>query len=370
MSGTSMDGIDLAFISSDGQKIIERKNFSYLPYEKNFKNRLSNLIYGKPTLHEIKSVENELTTLHAQLVNDFLAQNQIDRKEIDLISFHGHTIIHDPQNLITWQIGNAHLLAQLTGIDVVSDFRSKDVIHGGQGAPLVPIYHFHLFSNQKKPTAILNIGGISNITYLSKDDEHSIEAFDLCFGNAPLDDLMKKRMGCDFDKNGELARKGKVNFELTNQILKNEIFFKKPPKSFDRDDFSEILKPLEELEACDSLATLIHIHARAIEINLQFFNEKPLEILVCGGGRKNEEIIRVMKEILTGVEVKVVEEVGFNGDAVEAEAFAFLGIRSLLNLPISFHGTTGVKKPSEHDSSDPSPFKKYPHSCGGVLFRS
>jgi len=370
MSGTSMDGIDLALIRSDGNKVIERQKFAYVAYEKNFKNSLSNLIYGKPTISEIKEVENQFTMLNSEMVNNFISENNIDRKEIDLIAFHGHTILHNPQNLTTWQIGNSHLLAQQTGIDVISDFRSKDIVHGGQGAPLVPVYHLHLFSERTKPKAVLNIGGISNITSINSDSEFSIEAFDLCFGNAPLDDIMKKRLGCDFDKNGELARQGKINYELAKSILQKEIFSKKPPKAFDRNDFAESLKQIEELEIRDSLATLAYIHACAIEMNLQFFSKKPLEILVCGGGRKNSSLLDALKIQLKGIEVKTVEEVGFNGDAIEAEAFAFLGIRSLLDLPISFYNTTGVKKPSTHETEDINSFKKHPHSSGGVLFKS
>ncbi len=342
MSGTSMDGIDLALIESDGENIINRKNFAYLPYEKDFKERLKALIYATPKLQEIKTVENELTLLHVKLVNNFLDENKIPAEEIDLIAFHGHTILHAPQQKITWQIGNPHLLAQETKINVVADFRTRDIVLGGQGAPLVPIYHFYLFANQTQPFAVLNIGGISNVTYFSGGDENSIEAFDVCFGNAPLDDLMRQKFGRDFDENGELAKAGNIDFLLADRILQNEIFHKKPPKSFDRDDFAALLSPINSLKVEDALATFSYMHAKALEINLNFLSKKPREIFVCGGGRKNSAIMNEMKRCLTGIEIKSVEEIGFNGDAIEAEAFAFLGIRSLLDLPISFQNTTGV----------------------------
>lgn len=357
MSGTSMDGVDLALIESDGKKIIERKNFAYLPYAKEFKNRLEKIIYNHTTTHEIKLVENELTVLHANLVNDFLAKNKIDKKEINLIAFHGHTILHVPKQYITWQIGNAHLLTQLTGIDVISDFRTGDVTLGGQGAPLVPIYHFYLFASQNKPTTILNIGGISNITHFASDDEASIEAFDTGFGNAPFDDLMQEKFNCDYDHNGNLSKRGQVDFILANHILENNIFHKRPPKSFDRDDFTTLLMPIANLKPEDALATFAYMHAKVVEINLNFLKEKPKEIFICGGGRKNIAIMDEMKKQLTDIKIKTVEEIGFNGDAIEAEAFAFLGIRSLLNLPISFHNTTGVK------SSDGK-------ARGGVLYKN
>jgi anhydro-N-acetylmuramic acid kinase len=355
MSGTSMDGIDLAFIESDGKKIINHKNFYYKSYQEDFKKRLRNLIYEKPSLEKIKSVENELTLLHADLVKEFLAKNNIDKNSIDLIAFHGHTILHLPEKSITWQIGNGHLLAKKTGINVVLDFRSRDVILGGQGAPLVPIYHFYLLQNQTKPVAVLNIGGISNITYFSSDDENSIEAFDTCFGNAPFDDLMKKRFNLEYDKNGELSSKGKVDFILANQLLENEFFYKKPPKSFDRDDFKKLLIPVTNLKKTeDALATLAYIHAKATSISIDIFAKKPKELFICGGGRKNITIMQEMQKYLPNIKVKVIEEIGYNGDSIEAEAFAFLGIRSLLNIPLSFPKTTGVAKPS----------------CGAVLYKS
>ena len=359
MSGTSMDGIDLALIESDGNKIIKSSHFDYMPYEHDFKKDLEALIYKAPRLTEIKEVERELTMLHIKLVNRFLERNNIKPSEIDIVAFHGHTILHDPKQGITWQIGNPHLLAHDVGIDVVADFRTRDVILGGQGAPLVPIFHFHLFCNQEYPIAVLNIGGISNITYLHSDNEKDIEAFDVCFGNAPLDDLMKEKFNLDFDEDGKLAKKGVVDFILADRILQNDIFHKKPPKSFDRDDFSMMLSPIKSLKVEDALATLAYMHAKAIRINLDFLSEKPKELFVCGGGRKNLALIDEMKKWLTGVSVKAVEEIGLNGDAIEAEAFAFLGIRSLIGLPISFSNTTGVY------GGDPN----RPSACGGVLYK-
>lgn len=346
MSGTSMDGIDLALIESDGQKIINRKFFEYLPYNQEIKNHLNNIIYNRPTLAEIKHVEKELTHLHYDFVNNFLKKKKLDPKKIDLVAFHGHTIFHNPKHHSTWQLGNAHLLAHHTKINVVADFRTNDVSLGGQGAPLVPIYHFYLFANEKKPCAVLNIGGISNITYFADDNENNIQAFDTCFGNAPLDDLMKEKFGLDFDNNGKISKKGKADVILANHILQNEIFYTKPPKSYDRDDFAVLLSPINNLKPEDALATFAYMHAKAIKINLDFFKKDPKEIFVCGGGRKNKAIMDELKKQLKGIDIKTVEDIGLNGNAIEAEAFAFLGIRRLLNLPISFPKTTGVKIPT------------------------
>jgi anhydro-N-acetylmuramic acid kinase len=343
MSGTSMDGIDLALIASDGKKNISRKNFAYQPYAADFKDRLRDLIQHSCSLEKIKIIENELTALHANLVNQFLAQNKIDKKEIDLIGFHGHTILHLPEQKITWQIGNCHALAKQTGINVIGDFRTKDIALGGQGAPLVPIYHFHLFAQQKKPIAVLNIGGISNISYWNSDNENDLQAFDICFGNAPFDDLVKKNFGRDFDEGGKIAQSGKVDFVLAKSVLENEIFYKKPPKSFDRDDFAEVLLPItSQLKIADALASLAYIFAKAIAINLELLGQKPQEIFVCGGGRKNLALMDEMKKQLNEVAIKTAEEIGLNGDSIEAEAFAFLAIRSHLQLPIAFEKTTGA----------------------------
>lgn len=355
MSGTSMDGIDLALIESDGKNIIKTQDFLYYPYEKSFKEKLASLINQAPTtLQQIRLIENELTILHANLVNNFLHEKKITPAEIDLIGFHGHTILHNPAQKITWQIGNAHLLNSLTKIPVIADFRSADVAAGGQGAPLVPIYHMHLFSTQKQPCAALNIGGISNITFFNGNDEEKIEALDICFGNAPLDDLVKKHLNLNYDKDGFLAKSGNVNFALSNEILQNQIFHSKPPRSFDRGDFTKILAPINNLNLNDALASLCYIHAKALAISLEFFSENPQEIFICGGGRKNHALTDEIKKQLPNIKIKTTEEINLNGDAIEAQAFAFLAVRKIKNLPISFRNTTGVDG-----------------SCvGGVLYKS
>lgn len=339
MSGTSMDGIDLALIESDGESVIHHLASDYLPYDRDFVMQLSNLIYGKPSLRDIKILENEQTMMNAVFVNEFLKKNNIDKSEIDVIGFHGHTIYHDPSLGVTWQIGNNHLLAAKTNIDVISDFRASDVANGGQGAPLVPIYHFYLL---ERSAAVLNIGGISNITSFVEGDESSLEAFDVCFGNAPLDDLMRQKMRKDFDNNGEIAKRGTVNLDLAKHVLQHEIFHRKPPKSFDRDDFSEVTAEVYNLKLEDALATLSYIHAEALAINIGFLSHRPTEIFVCGGGRKNHALMSDMMKSLKDIKVRSIDELGFNGDTVEAEAFAFLAIRSLKGLPISFAKTTGA----------------------------
>jgi len=369
MSGTSMDGIDLALIRSDGTNFIEHKKFSYHPYDAKMKSDLQHLIYKNPTLQKIKIVENEFTLLNAKIVNNFLAENQIDRREIDAIGFHGHTIFHMPEHQITWQIGNAELMAAKTAINIVADFRNRDVAFGGQGAPLVPIYHFYLLHKQQKPAVVLNIGGISNITYFNNDNENDIEAFDVCFGNAPFDDLIKQKLQLDYDKDGHLANSGKVDFVFADHILQNDLFHKKPPKSFDRDDFSKILAPLCNLKIEDALATFAYIHAKAIRINCELLSNKggnlPKNIFVCGGGRKNVALMNQLHKQLPEVKIRTVDDVGFNGDATEAEAFAFLAIRRLLKMPISFQKTTGISPADNYALASP---QQHFSSYGGVFY--
>jgi anhydro-N-acetylmuramic acid kinase len=344
MSGTSMDGIDLALIESDGEKIIKRNNFAYLSYQQNFIDKLRFLINNKPSLEEIKLIEKELTIIHANFVNDFLGKNKILANQIDLISFHGHTILHKPQQKITWQIGDKLLLEKLTKIKVINQLRNIDIAQEGQGAPLVPAYHFYLLSNQEKPFVVLNIGGISNITYVKNSDELDMEGFDICFGNAPFDEIMLDRMKINFDENGKLAKQGTVNFEIANRILENKIFYKKPPKSFDRNDFLFLITEFEKIKIEDCLATLAYIHAIVVKKNIEMLDSKIKSIFICGGGRKNQTILEKMKNEMSDISIKTAEEIGLNGDSIEAEAFAFLAIRFIKNLPISFPKTTGRNK--------------------------
>lgn len=343
MSGTSMDGIDIALMQSDGRSIIRNKKFDFQPYPQEFKEKIIYLIRSRPTLYEIKKIENEFTMINANLVNSFLTANNIDRSQIDLIAFPGHTIFHDPREAITWQIGNADLLEAKTRIRVVSNFRTFDVANNGQGAPLVPVYHFFMLKNLPKPAAILNIGGVNNITYIPSEIISDMTAFDICFGNAPFDDLMAKFTDYNYDIDGKIGLSGVVNHEICDRILKNEIFYRTPPKSFDRDDFRRVLGEVQCLSLPDALASLSYIHANVVLTNLELFTaEKPESLYICGGGVKNKSLIKYMKDLMPQIDIKSTAAIGFDPDQIEAQAFAFIGIRKMLNLPISFQRTTGI----------------------------
>ena len=341
MSGTSLDGIDLALIESDGFEYIKLIGSDYFEYQNNFRQNLRDLIFQNPTLEGIKKIENEITILHANLVNNFLKKNNLKASDIDLIGFHGQTIFHQPANKITWQIGNSQLLALMTGIKTIGDFRVRDVLEGGQGAPLVPIYHYYLFSKLLKPTLILNIGGVANLSYFDENLE-SLQAFDTCFGNAPANDLMHKKFQKEFDENGDLAKSGKINLELINKILEHKVFHQTLPKSFSRNDFDEALAPLQGLEPQDILACYSQIFAEVLANDIKLFSKKPKQIIVCGGGAYNKNLLDILQKKLVDIKILTAQEVGFNVDSIEAEAFAFLAIRRILNLPISFKKTTGT----------------------------
>ena len=245
MSGTSMDGIDLAIIESDGENIINRQLFHYQPYSNDFKDRLRRLIIAKSaSFIEIKTLEQELTILHSKLILETILENNIKAQDIDIIGFHGHTLYHNQQKKITWQIGDPFLLAEKTKIKVVANFRNNDMALNGNGAPLVPIYHFFLLKEIKQKLAIINIGGISNLTYFESNNINSLTAMDICFGNTLFDDLVLQKLGKNFDDNGEITKTGlaskNINQELIAEILNNKIFSITKSTSFDRNDFAFI----------------------------------------------------------------------------------------------------------------------------------
>lgn len=336
MSGTSMDGIDLALIKSDGYKILDRSRYSYRPYSSKTKNLIQKIIFEKNlSLLSLKTAEKELTKEHADVVNEFCKEQNINKQEVDIIGFHGQTIMHNPTERLTWQLGNPHLLATQTGINVIADFRTRNVTMGGEGAPLVPIYHKALASSHnllENTIGILNIGGVANITYIDKS-KNIILGFDTGPGNALIDDLIYSRIGKKYDKNGELALTGAVQKLIVENFIKHDYFKRKLPKSLDRNEFN-IPQELDNLNIQDALATLCSITAACILENLKNLNLKiPEKIIVCGGGRLNQKILLELQRHLN-TKVIITEDIGLNGDFIEAEAFGFLAIRSLLKLPI------------------------------------
>ena len=337
MSGTSLDGIDAAFIATDGVSRVERGPFLTLPYEPEFRERLRAVLGGRGAVAE---VEHALTEAHAEAVRALLARPGLG--PVDLIGFHGHTILHRPAEGRTWQIGDGARLARLTGIDVVADFRSADVAAGGEGAPFVPLYHRALAAGLARPLAILNIGGVANVTWVGAGDE-AVIAFDTGPGNAPIDDWMRLKTGQIVDENGALAARGKIDEEAVARFLADPWFARVPPKSLDRDDFTRF-SPVH-LAPADGAATLTAMTAAAIAAASRHFPAPVERWLVTGGGRHNPTLMAQLGFRL-GAPVAAVEAVGWDGDALEAQAFAYLAARAVEGLPLSLPTTTGVRVPT------------------------
>jgi anhydro-N-acetylmuramic acid kinase len=354
MSGTSLDGIDAALIETDGVDHVRTGPSLTLPYPAPFRDALRTILGSTEPTEVVLSVERRLTELHAEAVADLRRRHGLDH--VDLIGFHGHTILHRPEPGAqgvgrTWQIGDGALLARLAGVPVVSDFRTADVAAGGEGAPLVPVYHRALVASLPKPLAILNIGGVANVTWIGPG-EADLVAFDTGPGNAPIDDWMRDKADAAFDAGGETARRGKVDHGFVERFLDHGFFARRPPKSLDRDDFRQF-RP-DHLDAADGAATLAACTVAAALAARRHLPAAPVRWLVTGGGRHNRAL---MDGLAAGFNVPVepVDVLGWDGDALEAQAFGYLAVRSLSGLPLSFPGTTRVPQPQTGGRLDRPP---------------
>jgi anhydro-N-acetylmuramic acid kinase len=347
MSGTSFDGLDASLVVTNGDKIISLgKNFS-ISYPELFRQNIRRIIYGDYDSKLLLDVEDEITIYHAKAVSKLLKEANLSKEQVDLIGFHGQTIFHDARACKTWQLGNPSLLAELTGINVVADFRRRDMANGGEGAPLVPLFHAALFKNTQHPTIIVNIGGVANITYL--DPEGNIIAFDTGPGCALIDDWVNSRLQLKYDNEGSIAASGAVNHKRLELLMNNNYFHRKPPKSLDRNQFIGSLRKVSSLNAADGAATLTHFTAKTITAALEFLPKTPKKWIVSGGGRHNKYLMRVLAEDYN-LPVQNIDELKFketqlNGDFVESQAFGFLAARAYLRMPLSLPTTTGVIKP-------------------------
>jgi anhydro-N-acetylmuramic acid kinase len=337
MSGTSLDGVDVALLRTDGAGVVSAGPALTVPYQAALREKLRKALGRREAPAE--TVE-ALTRAHAEALEAFYARFDLKRFNIDLIGFHGQTIWHRPEQGLTVQIGDGALLAELTNVPVVCDFRAADVAAGGQGAPLVPVYHAALAVDLPKPLAVVNIGGVANVTWIGEDDE--LLAFDTGPGNALMDDWVRLHTGRNYDKDGALAAEGDVDLGSLSKLLANSYFERPPPKSLDRNDFR--LEPLASLSAEDGAATLAAVTIAAIGLAEDHFPESPKRWIVAGGGRHNRLILAGLREQLDQP-VLTAEDVGWDGDALEAQAFAYLAVRSIRGLPLTFPGTTGVRKP-------------------------
>jgi anhydro-N-acetylmuramic acid kinase len=337
MSGTSLDGIDAALLDTDGETVDARGIAATTRYDAAFRERLRGVL-GKTDAPE---VERELTEAHARAVRALLAQAKLTPSGIDVVGFHGHTIFHDPKNGVTRQIGDGALLARLTGIDVVNDFRTADVKAGGEGAPLVPLYHAALARDLDKPVAVLNLGGVANLTWIGADGR--LLAFDTGPGVGLIDDWCAARAGLAFDEDGKLASVGRADQTIVAHMLDHPYFDRPVPKSLDRLTFG--LSAVSPLSVEDGAATLAAFTAACVAQGTALFPAIPRHFLVTGGGRRNPALMTALRRALVGA-IQPVEAVGWDGDALEAQAFAFLAVRSLRGLPLSLPETTGCRAPT------------------------
>ncbi len=335
-----MDGIDAAILTSDGRQQVQQGPALSLPYDDGMKARLRGVLGDQGDAPGVAEVAKALTRLHADVVNKLIQKNDVTIENIEIIGFHGHTISHRPELGKTCQIGDGALLAELTGIDVVADFRTADVRAGGQGAPFAPLYHGALAAGLAKPLAVLNIGGVANVTWIGSDGD--MLAFDTGPGNALIDDWVRRCGRGEMDGEGALARAGEADQQALAALLENRYFDLAPPKSLDREDFT--LPGVPDWSPEDGAATLTAFTARAVAKARAHLPVAPERWLVCGGGRHNPAL---MAELAVALEAPVapVETVGWRGDFLEAEAFAYLAIRHLDGLPLSLPGTTGVPAP-------------------------
>jgi anhydro-N-acetylmuramic acid kinase len=335
MSGTSLDGIDVAMIETDGVARVVPGPLLTVPYPDDFRERLRSVLGG---FGPVVEVETELTSLHAEAVERFRKHHPAIA--VDLVGFHGHTILHRPAERRTWQLGDGALLARRLSIDVIGDFRSADVAAGGEGAPLAPLYHAALAASLAKPLAVLNLGGVGNVTWIG--DDQQILAFDTGPGNALIDDWVRRHTGAAADIGGALAGAGHASEAHVAGFLKRTYFARVPPKSLDRDDFRDAVPDGLPLE--DGAATLTEMTAAAVAAARRYFPAPAREWLVSGGGRHNPALMTALARRL-GAPVRPVEAAGWNGDALEAQAFAYLAVRSVAGLPLSLPSTTGAPQP-------------------------
>jgi anhydro-N-acetylmuramic acid kinase len=343
ISGTSMDGIDVALIESDGMQRVETGPAATFAYPEPVARRLRAVV-ADPAEAERPQTELErmVTDAHVAAVDAFLARFGVARDRVAMVGLHGQTILHRPRERVTRQLCDGARAASSLGLDVVCDFRSADVAAGGEGAPFAPVYHAAMTQGLERPMMILNWGGVGNVTWLGPEGE--IVAFDTGPANALIDDFLFARRGVAFDADGALAASGKADLKAVEAMMSDPYFDRPAPKSLDRNHFAAAAKRVERLSDADGAATLAAFTVEATAAALRLVPEAPKRWLVGGGGRRNLSLMRRLAERL-GVEVEPVEQIGFDGDAIEAQCFAYLALRSRRGLPLSFPTTTGVSSP-------------------------
>ncbi len=359
MSGTSLDGVDAAIIRTDGERVIEPGPAAHLPYSRDLKvfirRAIKAALEGRDVAADIGKAAAEVTSAHVEAVGALLDKAGLKRTAIDVIGFHGQTILHRPRRGAdsvgrSWQIGDGRLLAAETRIDVVADFRSADIAEGGEGAPLAPVYHAALargrcldHGGRDHGVGVINLGGVANITFvpagsvLAGSGDLDLVAFDCGPGNGLIDQWAELKTGAAMDKDGALALAGQVHADVLRLMLLNPYIRRRPPKSLDRYDFK--LDPVLALSSADGAATLTAFTAACVRASAAHLAGQPGEWIVAGGGRKNPAMMTALTKALEAP-VLIAEAAGWRGDDLEAECFGYLAVRSLRRLPITFPRTT------------------------------
>jgi anhydro-N-acetylmuramic acid kinase len=354
MSGTSYDGVDVALIETDGESIGRIGPTGYRAYSDRERDALrraiaaaTNMVDRNARTDELAEAEAVVTAAHAAAVTAFLRASGMTGAEIAVVGFHGQTVLHRPERRLTVQLGDGAALARELGIPVVHDFRAADVAAGGEGAPLVPAYHRALVRMLElpQPIAVLNLGGVANVTFI---DGEELVAFDTGPGNALIDDFMRLRAGVPHDAEGRNAAAGTVDEQFVARSLAHPYFVRPPPKSLDRNEFRHWIAEdggLAKKSVEDGAATLTAFTAAAIASAQSLLPRPPTRWIAAGGGTRNPTLMRMLAERLAPAQVGSADDVGWSSDTLEAQAFAYLAVRSLRGLPITFPGTTGVASP-------------------------
>jgi anhydro-N-acetylmuramic acid kinase len=351
MSGTSLDGVDVALIETDGARVAKFGPTGYRAYTDGERDLLRQALEQGAGLNDrvsrpgvLAEADAFVTNVHAETVETFLAGNAIDRGSIAVVGFHGQTVLHKPADKLTVQIGDGQALARRLELPVAYDFRFADISAGGQGAPMVPVFHQALARSLDRPhpVAVLNIGGVANVTFVDGGDPI---ACDTGPGNALIDDFMRARTGAPYDNFGDVAATGTPDEGFINNVLADHFFELRPPKSLDRNSFAFTNIGLPNYSVADGAATLSALTVHAVGRILPYLPEVPKAWIVGGGGARNRTLMTMLKQRLAPASVETADDVGLSADALEAQAFAYLAVRALNGLPITFPSTTGAPKP-------------------------
>src|SRR5882757_3173467 len=354
MSGTSYDGVDVALVDTDGEEIGHLGPTGYRPYTEQERDLLRRAIAAAANLKDradrpklLVEAEELVTDVHAEAVEAFLAANGMAPGAVAVVGFHGQTVLHRPERQLTVQLGNGRGLAARLGVPVVYDLRAADVAAGGQGAPLVPVFHRAMVRLLRRahPVGVLNLGGVANLSYIDKSE---LIAFDTGPGNALIDDFVRQRTGQPRDDEGRAAAAGTVDEAAVARILAHPFFKRPPPKSLDRNAFRQWVAEEGKLTGKsteDGAATLTAITAAAIALAVSVLPLPPSSWIAAGGGTRNPTLMGMLKARLAPAKVETAGAVGWSADALEAQAFAYLAVRSLKGLPLTYPTTTGVPRP-------------------------